>query len=133
MLFCLIFKSTATFIWVPSLDFQKKKEDCKCMSLGEKRNPNVADIICYTNYRDNFKVKKYMEYMFKEKTKFTEGKLNYIWLYIAYSFISLLISMGFGSLLLITKSVAFLGFIDFWQMESWLYWFNILKPKILQM
>lgn len=37
-------------IWVPSLGFQNKQKDCKCMSIGEKRNPNVADyIICYIN------------------------------------------------------------------------------------
>lgn len=36
------------------------------MFLGEKRNPNVADTICYTNskrYRENFKVKKYDIYV----------------------------------------------------------------------
>lgn len=51
------------------------------MTLEEKRNTDVADINCYPNSRrcrENFKVKKYMVHMFKERTKYSEGKLNYI-------------------------------------------------------
>lgn len=92
--------------WIPSLGFQKKESRKKIvnMSLGAIRNSNVTDVLLLQKSpydMEYFEVNKYIMYMFKEGTKFTEGKLNCVWLYILCSFISLIWNK-FGSLFLIT-------------------------------
>lgn len=49
------------------------------MSLGGIRNSNVTDVLLLQKSpydMEYFEVNKYIMHMFKEGTKFTEGKLN---------------------------------------------------------